>query len=469
MTSANHTRIEKDLIGEKAIPADAYYGVHTARAMENFAITGIPIARFPHFIQAFAKIKKAAALANKKLGTIQPDVADAICQACDKIAAGEYMQQFTVDVIQGGAGTSTNMNVNEVIANVALEIMGYEKGAYDIISPNDDVNQAQSTNDTYPSSIKVALYFSFGKTIEEMHRFTASLRAKGDEFADVVTTGRTQMQDALPVTLGQIFHNYANQVEHSIQSLEEARKSMLGLNMGATAIGSGLTAHPDYKAEINQSIKAVIGEDFYVLDDLFMGTQDASSLVLVSGALTRFATQLSKICNDLRLLSSGPRTGFNEINLPPMQAGSSIMPGKVNPVIPEVVNQVCFQVIGNDVAIAFASEAGQLALNAFEPLMVFNLMSSSQMLRNGLDTLRIRCVDGITANRERCQAFAEGNISIVTALNPYIGYKKSSEIAKRCFEENRNVLEVALEMQVMDEEKLREVLDVSKMVDVYRQ
>lgn len=463
-----NTRVEKDLIGEKNVPADAYYGVHTVRAMENFPITGLPISRFPNFIKAFAQIKKAAALANKDLNTIKPDIADAICRACDKIIEGEFIDEFTVDVIQGGAGTSTNMNVNEVIANVALEILGHDKGEYTIISPNDDVNQAQSTNDTYPSSIKVALYHSLEKTVAEMQRFVEALRAKGDEFSDVVKTGRTQLQDALPITLGQTFHNYAHQVEASIKSIEEDMRSMLGLNMGATAIGTGLTAHPDYKQTVDKHIKQVIGDDFYVMEDLFMGTQDASSFVLVSGSLKRFAAQLSKICNDLRLLSSGPRCGLNEINLPAKQAGSSIMPGKVNPVIPEVVNQVCFQVIGNDVAVSFASEGGQLGLNAFEPVIVFNLMSSSQMLRHGLVTLRENCVDGITANLERCLEYAENNISIVTALNTHIGYKKSTEIAKRCFEENRSVFDVALEMGVMEEDQLREVLDVRKMVDVYQ-
>lgn len=463
-----NTRIEKDLIGEKAIPADAYYGVHTLRAMENFPITGIPVSRYPSFIQAFAKIKKAAALANKDLGTVKPEVADAICQACDKVIAGEYLDQFTVDVIQGGAGTSTNMNVNEVIANIANEILGHKKGDYHIVSPNDDVNQAQSTNDAYPSSIKVALYHSCEKTLAEMRLFVDALYAKGEAFKDVVTTGRTQMQDALPITLGQTFVNYAHQVENAMKTIEEDMQAMRGLNMGGTAIGTGLTAHPDYKEKVNHYIKQVIGEDFYVLDDLVAGTQDASGFVVVSGSLKRFAAQLSKICNDLRLLSSGPRCGFNEINLPAKQAGSSIMPGKVNPVIPEVVNQVCFQVIGNDVAISFTCEGGQLGLNAFEPLIVHNLMSSSQILRHSLKTLRENCIDGITANEERCREFAESNISIVTALNTHIGYKKSTEIAKRCFEENRSVFEVALEMGVMEESALREALDVRKMVDVYQ-
>lgn len=461
-------RIERDLIGEKAIPADAYYGVHTVRAMENFPITGVAISSYPSFIKAFAQIKKAAALANKDLKTIEPDVADAICGACDKVIAGEYIEQFTLDVLQGGAGTSTNMNVNEVLANIALETMGHAKGEYDIISPNDDVNQAQSTNDTYPSSVKVALYHSLDKTVAEMQVFVQSLLAKAEEFKDVVTTGRTQLQDALPITLGQMFLNYAHQVEATIQSINEDMHAMLALSMGATAIGSGLTAHPDYKKKVDYYIKQVIGEDFYVMDDLFMGTQDASGFALVSGSLKRFATQLSKICNDLRLMSSGPRCGFNEINLPPKQAGSSIMPGKVNPVIPEVVNQVCFQVIGKDVAVSFACEGGQLGLNAFEPLILHNIMSSSQMLRHGLQTLRENCIDGITANTELCRQYAESNISIVTALNAYIGYKKSTEIAKRCFAENRSVFEVALEMGVMEEEQLRKVLDVSKMVNVYQ-
>lgn len=461
------TRIEQDLIGEKGVPAAAYYGVHTVRAMENFPITGTPISRYPSFIKAFARIKKAAALANKEIGTVEPAIADAIGQACDKIIAGEYLDQFTVDVIQGGAGTSTNMNVNEVIANVALEILGKDKGEYTVVSPNDDVNQAQSTNDTYPSSVKVAIYYSLEKTVAEMKAFVKALRAQGEALKDVVKTGRTQLQDALPMTLGQGFFNYANQVEDSIKSIKEDMRAMLGLNMGATAIGSGLTAHPSYKKKVEHYIKQVIGEDFYIVKDLFAGTQDASGFALVSGSLKRFATQLSKICNDLRLLSSGPRCGLNEINLPAKQAGSSIMPGKVNPVIPEVVNQVCFQVIGNDVAVSFACEGGQLGLNPFEPLIVSNLMASSQMLRHALVTLRENCIDGITANVELCREYAESNISIVTALNPHIGYKKSSEIAKRCFLENRTVLDVAMEMQVLEEDKLREILDVRKMVNVY--
>ncbi|PIE74042.1 MAG: aspartate ammonia-lyase, partial [Deltaproteobacteria bacterium] len=431
------TRLEKDLIGEKSVPADVYYGVHTVRAMENFPITGTPISNFPNFIKAFAQIKKAAALANKELGTLKPAIADAISQACDELIAGKYREQFPIDIIQGGAGTSTNMNVNEVLANIALEILGHQKGEYTIVSPNDHVNCSQSTNDTYPSSIKVAVYHSLEHTITEMEHFIAALRKKGSEFKDVVKTGRTQLQDALPVTLGQTFNNYAHQVEASISALKADMVAMLGLNMGATAIGTGLTADPDYKEKVDYYIKQVIGEEFYVMEDLFVGTQDASGFVLVSGSLKRFATQLSKICNDLRLLSSGPRCGLNEINLPAKQAGSSIMPGKVNPVIPEAVNQICFQVIGNDVAVAFCSEGGQLGLNAFEPLIVANIMSSSRMLRHGLITLRENCVDGITANVEVCQDYAEKNISIVTALNPYIGYKKSTEIAKKCFAENR--------------------------------
>ncbi len=460
-------RLETDLIGEKAVPADAYYGVHTMRAIENFPITGMAISNFPNFIKAFAQIKQAAALANKDLGTLEPRIADAICQACEKVIAGEYQDEFPIDIIQGGAGTSTNMNVNEVLANIALEILGHEKGEYMVVSPNDHVNCSQSTNDTYPSSIKVAVYHSLESTITEMQCFIEALRKKGEEFKDVVKTGRTQLQDALPITLGQVFNNYAHQVEASITALQADMKAMLGLNMGATAIGTGLTADPGYKEKVDYYIKQVIGEEFYVMDDLFVGTQDASGFVLVSGSLKRFATQLSKICNDLRLLSSGPRCGLNEINLPAMQAGSSIMPGKVNPVIPEAVNQVCFQVVGNDVAVAFCSEGGQLGLNAFEPLIVANIMSSSRMLRNGLITLRENCIDGITANVEVCQSYAENNISIVTALNPHIGYKKSTEIAKKCFAENRSVFDVALEMGVMEEAQLREVLDVRKMVDIY--
>lgn len=460
-------RIEKDLLGELPIDDEKYYGVHSQRAINNFPITGIKTSNFPIFIIAFAKIKKASALTNKELGTIKPDVADAIVKACDKLIAGEFHDQFDVDVIQGGAGTSMNMNVNEVIANVAIEIMGGKKGDYSIVNPNDDVNNGQSTNDTYPSSIKVAVYEYIDTLVSEMELLIASFEKKAKEYKDVVKVGRTQLQDAVPMTLGQGFQNYANQIKSSVGIILESRKILLGLNMGATAIGTGITAHPEYSKVIDKHLKAVVSKEFFVMEDLFVGTQDASGFCFVSGAFKRFAVQLSKIGNDLRLLSSGPRAGIGEISLPAKQAGSSIMPGKVNPVIPEALSQVCFQVVGFDMANAFCAEGGQLELNAFEPLLAYNLLNSIFMLTNVMKTLRINCIDGIVANVEKCRYNAEHNISIVTALKNHIGYKQCTVVAKKCLEENKSVFQVCMELGVMEESKLKELLDVSKMIKPY--
>ncbi|MDR2007535.1 MAG: aspartate ammonia-lyase [Alphaproteobacteria bacterium] len=457
-------RVEKDLIGEMEIDDSHYYGVHSQRAIENFPITGIKTSNYPVFIAAFAKIKKTSALTNKELGELDANIADVIVKACDKLIAGEYHEHFAIDMIQGGAGTSMNMNANEVIANVALELMGKKKGEYTIVSPNDHVNMSQSTNDTYPSSIKVAVYEYIDTLVAEMNLLVASLQKKGQQYKGVFKVGRTQLQDAVPMTIEQWFNNYANQVKSSIETLLDSRKVLLGLNMGATAIGTGITANPDYSKTFDKHVKQVIGKDFFVMEDLFVGTQDASGFTYVSGGLKRFAVQLSKICNDFRLVSSGPRAGLGDITLPAKQAGSSIMPGKINPVIAEAVNQACFQVIGNDTAISFCAEGGQLELNAFEPLMALNLLESINMLRNGLKTLRLNLVDGLVVNVERCNYYAEHNISIVTALNSHIGYKKSTEIAKKCLEENKSVYQVALEMGVMSEAELKDALDLNKMV-----
>ena len=460
-------RIEKDLLGELPIDDSKYYGIHSQRAIENFPITGIKTSMFPVFIQAFAKIKKSSALANKELGTIKPEIADAICKACDRLIAGEFVDQFDVDLIQGGAGTSMNMNVNEVIANIAIESLGGKKGDYSIVNPNDDVNNGQSTNDTYPSSIKVAVYEYIDTLVSEMKELVASFERKAVEYKDVVKVGRTQLQDAVPMTLGQGFQNYANQIKSSIEIILESRKILLGLNMGATAIGTGITAHPEYSKTIEKHLKTVISKDFYVMEDLFVGTQDASGFTFVSGAFKRFAVQLSKICNDIRLLSCGPRAGIGEITIPAKQAGSSIMPGKINPVIPEVVSQVCFQVVGFDMANAFCAEGGQLELNAFEPLLAYNLLNSVLMLTNAMKTLRKNCVDGIVANVEKCRFNAENNISIVTALKNHIGYKQCTIVAQKCLEENKSVYQVVLELGLMEESKLKEILDVSKMIKPY--
>ncbi len=460
-------RIEKDLLGELPVNDDKYYGVHSQRAIDNFPITGVKTSEFPIFIVAYAKIKKCSALTNKELGMLKPEIADSIIKACDKVIAGEFHDQFDIDVIQGGAGTSMNMNVNEVIANIAIESLGGKRGDYTIVSPNDDVNMSQSTNDTYPSSIKVAVYEYTDTLIAEMKELVTSFEKKAVEYKNAVKVGRTQLQDAVPMTAGQGFQNYANQIKSSIEGILDARKVLLGLNMGATAIGTGITCHPEYSKAIDKHLKSVIAKEFFVMEDLFVGTQDASGFSYVSGAYKRFAVQLSKICNDLRLLSSGPRTGLGDITLPAKQAGSSIMPGKINPVIPEAVNQVCFQVVGFDTAIAFCAEGGQLELNAFEPLMAYNLLNSVFMLSNGLKTLRHNCVDGIVVNVEKCKHYAENNISIVTALKNHIGYKKCTMVAQKCLEENKSVCQVVLELGLMEEGKLKEILDVSKMIKPY--
>ncbi len=459
-------RVESDLIGEKKIPKDSYYGIHTKRALDNFPITGFKTKMFPIFINSFVKLKKCSALSNCEIGLLDKDLATFIIHACDKILQGGFHEEFVIDPIQGGAGTSMNMNVNEVISNIALELMGKQKGDYKFLSHTDHVNMGQSTNDTYPSSIKVAVYFTLQNLYKEMLKLINSLDKKAVEFKDVVKIGRTQLQDAVPMTLGQGFANYSTQIKSSLSDLEDAQKTLLGLNTGGTAIGTGIASHAKYIAVMEKNIKNYIGKDFFILKDLFAGTQDASGFSLVSGAIKRFALQLSKICNDLRLLSSGPRAGFSEIVLPAKQAGSSIMPGKINPVIPEVVNQVCFQIVGYDTAIAFAVEGGQLELNAFEPLIAFNLLSGASMLENALQTLRNNCIDGIVANVDKCFRDAENNIGIVTALNPYLGYKKSTEVAQKCLYENKSVYQVVLEMELMEEGKLREILDLKKITNI---
>ncbi len=459
-------RIEKDFLGEHELSNDSFYGIHTKRALENFQVSGLVTSIYPQFIIAIAKLKKASAKANNELNMLDDNLANIIIQACDKIIAGEYHNQFVVDPIQGGAGTSMNMNANEVIANIALELMGKSKGDYSVLNPIDHVNLSQSTNDVYPSSIKVATLDCSKDLIAEIKNLIKAFDSKAIEFKDIIKTGRTQLQDAVPMTLGQAFATYSNQLSMSIETIEATHNTLFGLNMGATAIGTGITSHPAYSKTVEKHIKSVIGNDFYIMENLFTGTQDASGFAFVSGGLKRFAVQLSKICNDLRLLSSGPNTGLGEINLPSRQAGSSIMPGKVNPVIPEVVNQVCFQVIGYDTAISFACEGGQLELNAFEPLIANNLFSGMSMLINALKTLRINCVDGITANVDTCLHYAENNISIVTALRNYIGYSNCSKIAKIALKEKKSVYQVTLELGLMEEKQLKELLDLHKMISI---
>ena len=441
-----------------AVPSTAYYGVHTLRAIENFPITGTPIAIYPDMIKALACIKQAAALANHELRLLSVERRDAIVMACEEIRSGHLHDQFVVDVIQGGAGTSTNMNANEVIANLALERMGHQRGEYQFLHPNEHVNMSQSTNDVYPTALKVATYFSIFRLIDAMSVLRRGFETKAEEFCDVLKMGRTQLQDAVPMTLGQEFSTYAVMLGEDEDRLKEAALLIREINMGATAIGTGITAHPDYANLVCRRLVEITGIPLTTAPNLIEATQDCGAFVQLSGVLKRVAVKLSKTCNDLRLLSSGPRAGLGEINLPPMQAGSSIMPGKVNPVIPEVVNQIAFEVIGNDITVSFAAEAGQLQLNAFEPIIAHSLFKSVTHLRQGCLTLEARCVRGITANRDVLRLSVERSIGIVTALNPYIGYANATAVAQEAHASGRSVYEVVLEKGLLSKEKLAEVL-----------
>ncbi len=457
-------RIEHDFLGEREIPDSAYYGVQTLRGKENFHITGIPISHARSFITAFGYVKKAAALANKDLNVLDPIVADAICSACDRIIAGELHEQFIVDVIQGGAGTSTNMNANEVIANLALEILGHPKGTYDIVHPNNHVNCSQSTNDAYPTAFRLSLYIEIGQLIEQLGLLRDAFARKGVEFNDVLKMGRTQLQDAVPMTLGQEFESFAVNIGEDIRRLEEARSLVTEVNLGATAIGTSINAPEGYPKLAVQYLHDVSKIPVSLSLNLIEATWDTGAYVQVSGVLKRVAVKLSKICNDLRLLSSGPRCGFNEINLPRLQPGSSIMPGKVNPVIPEVVNQVCYLVIGNDVTVTFAAEAGQLQLNVMEPVLAYCLFQSIEVLTRACATLRERCVDGITANPEHTYAMVMNSVGIVTALNPILGYEQSAMIAREAFDTGGSVIDIVRSKGLLSEEKLAEIFSPKNLM-----
>mgnify|MGYP001101507418 FL=1 len=452
------TRSEYDLLGEKDIPADVYWGVHTARAVENFQVTGTPIGRYTHLIRGLAFVKEAAAVANHELGLLSRERLDAIVRACREIRAGELHEQFVVDVIQGGAGTSTNMNANEVIANRALELLGHAKGEFQHLHPNEHVNIGQSTNDVFPSALKIAAWHGISGLIESMAYLRAAFEAKAAEFKDVLKMGRTQLQDAVPMTLGQEFTTYAVMLAEDEQRLREAQQLICELNMGATAIGTGITAHPDYAARVIAHLRAITGIPLATAPNLIEATQDCGAFVQLSGVLKRVATKLSKSCHDLRLLSSGPRAGLGEINLPAVQAGSSIMPGKVNPVIPEVVNQIAYEVIGNDVTVTFAAEAGQLQLNAFEPIIAHSLFKSVGHLSAGCRTLADRCVSGITANVQHMRDAVTNSIGIVTALNPYIGYAHATAVAQAAHASGGSVYDEVLRRGLMTREQLDAVL-----------
>lgn len=465
--SSGKKRKEHDLIGERELPADAYYGVQTLRALENFRITDVTLKNFPIFIKSLAQVKKAAALANAEVGILDLEISNHICKACDEIIAGHWHDQFLVDMIQGGAGTSTNMNANEVIANRALELFGKKKGEYEFIHPNNHVNLGQSTNDAYPTALRLATLQSIPNLIDALYELCEEFHTKAGEFSDVIKMGRTQLQDAVPMTLGQEFEAFSVTLSEDIQRIREGSKLFLELSLGGTAIGTGLNSHPEYATHAIKNLQKITGLDVVSSPNLIEATSDTGAFVLFSGILKRLAVKLSKICNDLRLLSSGPRCGFGDISLPPMQPGSSIMPGKVNPVIPEVVNQVAFQVIGNDLTITMASEGGQLQLNAFEPVMAFNLFQSTMMLTRAMKTLSKLCVKGIVANRAACRKAVEHSIGLVTALNPIIGYENSTLIAKEALETGESVFNLVLKHGFLSREKLEEVLKPENMLKAH--
>lgn len=468
MTTANTVRIESDLLGERQISNHAYWGVHTLRAVENFPITGTQIGSVKELIVALCQVKQAAARANAKLGLLNSEKAAVILQACNDIIGGQLHEQFVVDVIQGGAGTSTNMNANEVIANRALEIMGFAKGAYEHLHPNDDVNQSQSTNDVYPTAIRLGLVYLLDQLLVSMAELRLAYAAKATEFADVLKMGRTQLQDAVPMTLGQEFSTYAVMLAEDEQRVREAQALMREINLGATAIGTGINTDPDYAALATDFLSEITGLQMIKADNMIEATQDTGAYVQLSGVLKRVAVKLSKVCNDLRLLSSGPQAGLGEINLPPKQAGSSIMPGKVNPVIPEVVNQIAFEVVGNDMAVTMAAEGGQLQLNAFEPIIFWSLVKSIRHLTHGCDTLRVHCVTGITANKELLLKRVQQSAGLATALNPYIGYKNATKIARAAVESGRGVGELVLELGLLSAEELNEILQPAVLTQPVR-
>ena len=458
------TRIESDLIGSREVPESALYGVQTLRGIENFNISKFHLNEYPLFVRALGITKMGAAMANHELGLLTDAQADAIVKACQEVMDGQHAEQFPVDMIQGGAGTTTNMNANEVIANRALELMGYQRGEYQYCSPNDHVNRSQSTNDAYPTAIHIGLYYTHLKLVEHFQALIASFRKKAEEMAHVIKMGRTQLEDAVPMTLGQTFNGFASILEHEVENLNFAARDFLTVNMGATAIGTGITAEPEYAEKCVAALRKITGLDIQLADDLVGATSDTSCMVGYSGAMRRIAVKMNKICNDLRLLASGPRCGFGEINLPAMQPGSSIMPGKVNPVIPEVMNQIAYKVIGNDLCVIMSGEAAQMELNAMEPVMAQCCFESADLFMNGFDTLRTLCIDGITANEDRCRQEVHDSIGVVTALNPVIGYKNSTKIAKEAQQTGKGVYELVLEHDILSKEDLDTILKPENMI-----
>lgn len=459
------TRKEHDFIGELEIPDDVYYGVQTFRAVDNFQMTGRKLKDYPFFVKAFAQIKKAAALTNKEVGVLDSDKADALAKAADRLIAGDFAEQFVVDMIQGGAGTSTNMNVNEVLTNIALESMGHKKGEYQYLHPNDHTNLGQSTNDTYPSSIKVATWTKLGDLLKAMDNLKNELEKKAKDFKDYIKMGRTELEDAVPTTLGNTFNAFASYIKADIERLTYARSVMQALNMGATAIGTGINCHPDYKNVVEKHLSKITGGEFKPAADFIAATQDTADFVFVSGALKTAAVRLNKIANDLRLMNSGPRCGLGEINLPKMQPGSSIMPGKVNPVICEVVQEACYEVIGNDTTIMLCSERGEFELNAVEPGIAYALFNSLVILENAMNTLANKAIKHLTANPEACKQSVLNSIGIVTAFNPVLGYEKSASIAKEALETGKAVGEICLAKGYLPKAEIDKILDPQNMLN----
>ena len=457
-------REESDLIGNKLIPKKAFFGINTQRAIENFHISEKTMSEYPNLIKGFAIIKKAAAQANNSLGILSQEKASAIIQACDEIYSGKYHDQFPIDMIQGGAGTSCNMCANEVISNRALQIMGKELGDYHYISPYDDVNQSQSTNDTYPSACKLGIYLENSALLKSIESLLISFDKKKDEFKDILKIGRTQLQDAVPMTLGQTFGAYASSIKQELVLIKDVSKKLLNLNMGATAIGTGICSEPGYCSLVLEFLKKNTGLDITISEDLIFATSDTSALVHYSGALKSLSLKLIKICNDLRLLSSGPRCGFGEINLPKAQPGSSIMPGKINPVIPEVVGQICYKVIGNDTTVMLGSENAQLELNVFEPVMVYSIFESIKLLTNGINTLVDKCINGIQANVKHCEKLLKDSTTLVTAFNPYIGYKASTKLSDECLETDKGIYDLILEKKILSKEQVDLILKPENLI-----
>jgi aspartate ammonia-lyase len=456
-------RLERDLLGEKTVPGAAYYGVQTARALENFHISGVELRLYPNLITSLAMVKLAAARANYHCGQLDTDVLAGISQACEEIIAGLLHDEFRLDVFQGGAGTSTNMNANEVIANRALELMGHPKGDYAHCDPHDHVNRSQSTNDAYPTALHVGIALGNAQLIAGMRELIEAFRTKGREFAALLKMGRTQLQDAVPMTLGQEFAAFAETLLGEVHALEAMERVLCEVNMGATAIGTGINAPAGYAESCVEHLAGITALPIHLAPDLIEATQDTQAFVLYSSCMKSLAIKLSKVCNDLRLLSSGPRCGLGEINLPPKQPGSSIMPGKVNPVIPEVVNMVCFRVIGSDLTVTMAAEAGQLQLNVFEPVIAACIFEAQTLFVNAARTLRVHCIEGITANPEVMRRYVEYSIGTVTALNPVIGYERASELAAEAMKSGRGILELVREKKILTEEQIAAVLDPAAM------